>query len=349
MSPASQTEPDTRLLTDAQHLMDEGRATEAIDLLRRAHLAHPDEAVERLLAVARHVAYREIEPASKHPEWPVRIDDLDLGSEPHIPQLTLSELNAGSLRRAILSHGCAHIPGLLSQDQARTFREGIDRVLELRAENQASDNPFKSHGSWLSSLPLPREQATLLARPWVAGDGGILACDSPRLLEMMFSTYESLGLRDLLTDYLGERPILSANKATLRRARLEGKTQWHQDGAFLGSKKGIRALNIWVTLTDCGTDAPSMDIVPKRFESVQQTGEGGAIFDWAVGPDTVTELSRDAPPIRPAYRAGDAMLFDDMLLHRTALDPAMTRTRHAIESWFFARTDYPDGQIPMVW
>ena len=41
-------------------------------------------------------------------------------------------------------------------------------------------------------------------------------------------------LARLLTDYLGERPILSANKCTLRRVPVEANTDWHQDGAFLG-------------------------------------------------------------------------------------------------------------------
>ncbi len=43
------------------------------------------------------------------------------------------------------------------------------------------------------------------------------------------------------------------------------------------------------------------------------------------------------------------MLFDELFLHRTALDPAMTRTRHAIESWFFAPSAYPEGHVPLVW
>lgn len=349
MSPASHAEPSTALVDDAQRLIDDGRAVEAIDLLHRANEEHADPEVERLLAVARHRAAREVVPASAHQEWPVPVPDLEPPGEPRIPQLAPSELTADAVRRAILTHGCVHVPGLLSAEQARTFREGIDHVLELRARNQASDNPFQRHGSWLASLPLSQDDAIRLARPWVAGDGGILACDSPRLLEMVLSTYEALGLRDLITEYLGERPILSANKATLRRARLEGNTQWHQDGAFLGSQEGIRAINVWVTLTDCGVDAPSMDIVPKRFDAVQETGTGGAIFDWAVGDETVERLSHDAPPVRPRYQAGDAMLFDDMLLHRTALDPSMTRTRHAIESWFFAPTNYPDGQVPLLW
>ena len=104
-----------------------------------------------------------------------------------------------------------------------------------------------------------------------------------------------------------------------------------------------------MALTDCGVDAPGMDLVPKRFETIQETGTGGAIFDWAVGPEAVAQLAVDAPVVRPHFRAGDAMLFDDLFLHRTALDPSMTRTRHAIESWFFAPSHYPEGHVPLVW
>jgi hypothetical protein len=42
------------------------------------------------------------------------------------------------------------------------------------------------------------------------------------------------------------------------------------------------------------------------------------------------------------------LLFDDLFLHRTAVDPAMTRDRYAIETWFFAPSAYPAGQIPLV-
>jgi ectoine hydroxylase-related dioxygenase (phytanoyl-CoA dioxygenase family) len=151
----------------------------------------------------------------------------------------------------------------------------------------------------------------------------------------------------VLEEYLGERPVLSANKCTLRKVPLTTKTDWHQDGAFLG--EGIRAMNVWIALSDCGVDSPGMDLVPKRFDAVCETGTGGAYFDWAVGPETVAELSVDAPVVRPHFRAGDALLFDELFLHRTAIDPTMTRPRYAIESWFFAPTTYPPGQVPLVW
>jgi hypothetical protein len=167
------------------------------------------------------------------------------------------------------------------------------------------------------------------------------------LLQMMFEAYEAVGLRTVIADYLGERPVLSANKCTFRRVPLSSSTDWHQDGAFLGA--GIRALNVWIALTECGTDSPGMDLVPKRFDEVVETGTGGAIFDWAVGPETVARVAADAPVVRPHFQAGDALLFDDLFLHRTAIEPAMTRPRYAIESWFFAPTSYPTGQVPLVW
>ena len=38
--------------------------------------------------------------------------------------------------------------------------------------------------------------------------------------------------------------------------------------------------------------APSLDIVPRRFEEVVETGTGGSYFDWAVGPAVVEDLAK---------------------------------------------------------
>ncbi len=333
------------LLGEADALVADGRILDAIERLHAANRLSPDSDVESRLAVLRYQAFAHLEPASAFTSWPAPASDLDPDEPPQVPRVAPADLDAAAVRRAILGHGGVHVPGLLDQAQVQRLVDGVEHVLALRESNR--DTPYKVHSSWFNGLPLPRDEAISLARPWVAGDGGILMCDSPRLLDAVFSIYEDVGLKQVITDYLGERPVLSANKATLRRARLEGKSDWHQDGAFLGS--GIRALNVWVALTDCGVDAPGMDLVPRRFETVQETGTGGAIFDWAVGPDVVAALAAEAPVVRPHFQAGDAMLFDDLYLHRTALEPEMTRPRHAIESWFFAPSDYPEGQVPLVW
>jgi ectoine hydroxylase-related dioxygenase (phytanoyl-CoA dioxygenase family) len=167
------------------------------------------------------------------------------------------------------------------------------------------------------------------------------------MLNELFGFFGRAGLKPVLTDYLGERPVLSANKCTLRRVPTDTNTDWHQDGAFLGD--GIRAVNVWVALSDCGVEAPGLDLVPRRFDRVLETGTGGAFFDWAVGPDVVAVAAQEAPVVRPRFSAGDALIFDELFLHRTAVDAAMTRSRYAIESWFFAPSSYPDGQVPIVW
>jgi len=92
------------------------------------------------------------------------------------------------------------------------------------------------------------------------------------------------------------------------------------------------------------------DLVKQEMhQSIVETGTGGSIMDWAVGPAVVEKLAVEAPVQRPQFAAGDGLLFDELFLHRTGVDPTMTHQRYAIEAWFFARSSYPDGQVPLVW
>jgi hypothetical protein len=183
-------------------------------------------------------------------------------------------------------------------------------------------------------------------RQWVRGGGGVLTIESPRAAFDVLDTFTEIGLAEALSGYLGERPVLAAKKWTLRRVPIDSSTNWHQDGAFLG--EGIRAVNVWISLTHCGDDAPGLDVVARRLDHIAPTGTEGAIFDWSVGEPVVEREAEGAPIMRPIFEAGDAVLFDDMFLHRTAVGPAMARERYAIESWFFAPSHYPGDQIPVT-
>lgn len=338
--PAAPAAPTTPVAAPPAAPADPFDPLEEIAALEAANRTHPDPTTEVRLAALRHQAFEHLPAASAFSSWPVPASGHAAG-----PDVPTDDLTADAVREAIAAHGYARVPGLLSAEVARTFVEGIDHVLDIREANQ--DTPYRTHGSWYSALSLSPERAQTLGRPWIANAGGILACDAPKMLEAIFTTYEDLGLRRVVTDYLGERPVLSANKCTLRRVDRHAGTDWHQDGAFLGT--GVRALNVWIALTDCGVDAPGLDLVPRRFEVLQETGTGGAIFDWAVGPDVVDRVSVDTPVIRPEFQVGDALLFDDLFLHRTAVAPTMAVPRYAIESWFFGATSYPPGQVPLVW
>ena len=167
------------------------------------------------------------------------------------------------------------------------------------------------------------------------------------MLYELFETVDDTGVGALMTEYLGERPLLSANKCTLRRVPTQDVSGgWHQDGAFLGDHVG--SFNFWLSLSRCGRDAPGLDIVPRRIDEVLTPGEG-AQFSWSLSDEAVARAAAGAPIVRPEFEAGDALLFDHRLVHRTAASSDMTRERYAIESWFFVRSAYPGGQLPLVY
>ena len=164
--------------------------------------------------------------------------------------------------------------------------------------------------------------------------GGVLAVDSPPALFDVIETFEAAGIRRIVGEFFGEQPALLAKKWTLRRVPHDsGESGWHQDGAFMGGD--IRSLNVWLSLSHCGDDAPGLDIVARRFEEIVPTGSDGAWLDWNVGPRMVERVANGSVT-RPIFEAGDAMIFDHMLLHRTAVDAGMTRDRYAVEAWFLA-------------
>ena len=71
------------------------------------------------------------------------------------------------------------------------------------------------------------------------------------------------------------------------------------------------------------------------------------MLEWSVGEGMVDIVSRDAPVVSPVFRPGDAMLFDELMLHRTGIPAQMLHDRYAIESWFFAPSRYPMTQEPL--
>jgi hypothetical protein len=56
----------------------------------------------------------------------------------------------------------------------------------------------------------------------------------------------------------------------------------------------------------------------------------------------------ELPIMRPRFMPGDALLFDELFLHKTASDPSMRRPRYAVESWFFAPSGFPKDYVPLT-
>ena len=187
---------------------------------------------------------------------------------------------------------------------------------------------------------------------------GMWTADSPPMLQMVIDALIGSGVIGHIEAYMGERPALSVAKSTLRRVPFTPRVNalgprpleeapWHQDGAFLGPD--TRAVNVWVALSHCGVDAPGLDVVGTRVPYIVQTHSHGAILDWTVGNGLVRIMAEGGTPVEsPVFAPGDAMLFDQMMLHRTGLRDGMTRNRWAIETWFFAPTNYPLDRVPLL-
>jgi hypothetical protein len=262
------------------------------------------------------------------------------------PELPASEVTPEALRAAISARGCLLVRGLLPDGRAERLIESIDRAFE-GFDAHAAGTPASETTPWYEPFQPDPDRSIEMTKGWVHQGDGVFAAESPRALFEWLDAAEAAGLRELMSGYLGEAPVVSVKKVTLRRTRPDcGTTWWHQDGAFLG--RDIRALNVWLSLSHCGCDAPGLEIVPRRLHEIVETGTEGAPHSWTVAEDRVQRAADDGAVERPTFAPGDALLFDNLFLHRTGVDPGMTRTRYAIETWFFAPSACPEEQVPLV-
>jgi hypothetical protein len=269
-----------------------------------------------------------------------------------VPEATRDQLTPEILRGSILRYGCLLVRGLVDREDADRLADEIARAYEVR---EAGAGNGSGPGGYYDEFEPDPPHTAVLGRPWVAKSGGMFAVDSPRLLAAMFELLGRAGLPDVIGGYFGERPLVSAEKCTLRQTTPDLPSGWHQDGKFLGE---VKAMNLWLALSHCGDVAPGLEFVPRRLDSVVETkpvwvenhgGTGeGRMVDLGVQPETVAKVAGDDGVSRPIFEPGDALLFDELCLHSTATDPGMTETRYAIESWFFAPSAFPGDYVPVA-
>jgi hypothetical protein len=339
---ASADSPTANALARTRALEHDGDLLAAIETLNVANRAHRDPALECELVRIRHLAFLRHDPEPGH-SWPI---DPPAAAAGRVPlTVTRDGLSPQALHLGIQQHGYVYVPGLIGDDDVRTLVEGIDRAFGALEAHRADDHRAEQNPCFVPFRPAP-EYKLGIKRKWVIDNGGLWTADSPPALFSLLEIYQATGVIENIAAYLGERPALSVNKSTLKR--IDGSTggEWHQDGAFLGDR--VRTVNVWLSLSHCGRDAPGLDIFPRRLDGILETGTEGAAFDWAVGPGLVERVATTDGVTRPVFEPGDALLFDELFLHRTAAEPSMPRERYAIETWFFAPSAYPDGLVPLL-
>jgi hypothetical protein len=330
--------------------------SEEIDDLSRANRTARDPEISRRILRLRHRAGLALieRPPAETPEYAASAPD-QLSSDRGLPEVAPGEVTPELLRAAILRSGCLLIRGALDEDRATRLVAEIDRAYEAR-DAQASGGSA-DNGYFEEFEPDPRFD--LAFDRGIVGSGGgsgLWVADSPQVMFDVLDEFERAGLRRLATDYLGERPAISVNKCLLRKVSPElfersagsggsKPSAWHQDGAFLGD---VRALNVWLSLSRCGDEAPGLDIVPQRMDGLVPTGTRGAVYDWSVSHEVAEEAAGEVGVLRPIFEPGDVLLFDELLLHATAAEPEMPNMRYAVESWFFGASGFPREYAPLA-
>lgn len=341
-----------RALEVADRLERQERAADAVTLLTRVNRRHRDSEIAARIIDLRFAAFRQSRPSGDPPRLPEGVPDL-FGSQA-LPEIANDELTAERLRSAIAHHGSLIVRGFADRRNVDTLAAGIERAFSGcdAAQNNGTDS---SGDGWFRKFANDRTSDRAAKR----AAGCVLAVDSPPAMFDVIESFERSGVRRLIGDYFHEAPAALAKKWSLRKVMSDANTgDWHQDGAFMG--EGIRSLNIWLTLSHCGDTAPGIDLVARRIDHVLETGTEGAFFQWSIG-GPVAERAAAGTVMRPVFEAGDALLFDHLCVHRTAVDAAMTHDRYAIEAWFLSPSTYgamldgagqsyaPRDQIPLLY
>ncbi len=308
------------------------------DLVARYH-AERNESLLSELVELRHRAAIEFAPPGREP-WPPPYVDLfpDVAG---IPEIAAEELTAEVMGSAIAHHGSLLVRGFFDQAQ-------VDRSVE--SLGQARETWRSGSADWRAPHYLPTlglDSESHVLRQQIRELGGLWLADSAAATQQILDDLEQTGVLGLITEHFGVRPVFSLQKSTLRRTSPHYRfAAFHQDGSFLGAD--TRALNVWVSFSPCGGDrlAPGLEVVPKRVEEILETDPvlGRAAIDGWV----VHRVAGDAGKVIPLFDPGDALLFDERLVHRTHSTEEMLEPRLALECWFFAPSHANDDYIPLL-
>lgn len=314
-----------------------------IDRLAEANREQPDRDTERQLLKLRHRAGIERLSRNGHQPSHPEPDYARLPEAEVLPELTRDDLTPELIRAGILRDGCVLVRGLVDRDRALRFAELIDRSFAER--EQMIDGGRAADGYYEEFTAEPPYEGVAGQRDWVRMGGGVLAVDAPMLNAEMIDMLDAAGVQRLVEGYLGEPPLISLEKTTLRKAAPEVAGAWHQDGRFMGE---VRALNLWLSLSRCGDKSPGLDVVPRRLDEFVATQTDEAMLDYQVSRAQAEAAAGDKSVARPIFEPGDALLFDEMFLHATGSDPSMPKPRYAIESWFFGGSAFPQEYGPLA-
>lgn len=337
---AARPSVDASTLRRVDELVAQDRPDVAVDVLAAAAREGGDPAtLVRLRDLRRQAAHRGPTPAGRD-QWPPLYDDPFPEVDGQIPEIGPDGLTTEILGGAVAHHGALLVRGLVDDEHVAATVTAIDRAQERQS------TPDSAPDEWFHPVDTNRRHDEKL-REMVLAQGGTWLADSPAATATILQMLEAVGFRHMVEEHFGERPYLSLQKSTLRRVPPEPRiTGWHQDGSFLDDD--VRTMNVWIALSPCGGDHPAsgLELLPRRVEEILPTDP-----EWTratIAFDLVDEMAEQTPTVRPRFEPGDALVFDEHLVHRTSLEPGLTEDRYALECWLFAPSHTSASYTPFL-
>jgi hypothetical protein len=301
------------------------------DLTERNRRAE-DAELERELLRLRHERFLALDNTLAPAESPPRrMSPVSIDPEVGLPAVE-GPIDAGLLRSTLEEHGSLVVRKLVSGDAVLGLRDAVQRALAARDRIVAASAEPDDTDWYHEFVPPPHGPSR-----GFTSSAGMLAVDSPRGAFRMLEAFREAGLGRLAADFLGAPAAMSAEKTVFRRVDPGPFTSWHQDGAFLGET--IRTLDVWIALSHCGRSAPSLEILPRRVPRVLPTG---GFFSWDLDEREIERAYPGYTTVLAQFEPGDAILFDQLCVHRSGHAAGMTEPRLAIECWLFACGNVPD-------
>jgi hypothetical protein len=326
--------PVAERLRTADDLIAESEPLDALETLTELNRKNPDPDIEERLVLLRRDAFSALEQSEGRASWPPEFEDPFEGIDGLI-EIKAPDLSLEVLGGAVRHHGHLLVRGLLPQAMVDRLVDAIDRALAAQ-EAHKQGAPASETAPWFVPIPSHPRYPTAPGGLEHTMQNRVLVVDSPRALFEIAEVFGEIGIDRLVGDYLGDRPVMAENKWVLWRMDSQmGAGPWHQEISVLGDGP-FRTLNVWLTLSACGENAPGFQFLPQRMDSIIEPD----IF-FGFSSETLAGVADMSKIVSPIYEPGDAIFFDEYLVHNTQVRPDMPELRSFIESWMFAPAGHP--------